>query len=53
MADGTVAAAADTAPRWTILGILAAGLAGLIVGALGALILRSRAARAPRVTLSG
>ena len=37
----------------TILSIVAAGLGGPVVGALGALVLRSRAARAPRVSLSG
>ena len=51
--DGTAAAAADTAPGQPILGIVAAGLGGLVVGALGALMLRPRAGRAPRVTLSG
>jgi hypothetical protein len=51
--NGTAPAAADTAPGRPILGIVAAGLVGLVVGALGALVLRSRAARAPRVTLSG
>ena len=53
VADGTSAAAPDTAPGRPILGIVAAGLVGLVVGALGALMLRPRAARAPRVTLSG
>ena len=53
VADGTTAAAADAAPGRPILGIVAAGLVGLVVGALGALMLRPRAARAPRVTLSG
>jgi hypothetical protein len=53
VADGTAAAAAVAAPGRPILGIVAAGLVGLVVGALGALVLRSRAARPPRVTLSG
>ena len=53
VADGTSAAATVAAPGRPILGIVAAGLGGLVVGALGALMLRPRAARAPRVTLSG
>jgi hypothetical protein len=53
VADGPAAAAADTAPGRPILGIVAAGLVGLVVGALGAVMLRPRAARTPRVTLSG
>jgi hypothetical protein len=53
VADGTSAAATVAAPRRPILGIVAAGLGGLVVGALGGVMLRSRAARPPRVTLSG
>ncbi len=47
VADGTSAVAKVTAVGWPILGIVAAGLGGLVVGALGALALRPRAARAP------
>ena len=53
VANGTSAAATVAAPGRPILGIVAAGLVGLVVGALGALMLRPRAARPPRVTLSG
>ena len=53
VADSTSAAATVTAPGRPILGIVAAGLGGLVLGALGALMLRPRAARPPRVTLSG
>jgi hypothetical protein len=56
VADDTSAAdatSAPTAPGLPILGIVAAGLGGLIVGALGALIVRPRTARAPRITLDG
>jgi hypothetical protein len=53
VADGTSATAADTAPERPILGMVAAGLGGLVVGALGALVMRLRTARAPRVTLDG
>jgi hypothetical protein len=53
VANGTSAAATIAAPGRPILGIVAAGLGGLVVGALGALMLRPRAARPPRVTLSG
>jgi hypothetical protein len=55
VADGTSAAdgVSATAPGWPILGIVAAGLGGLMVGALGALVLRPRTARTPRVTLDG
>lgn len=45
VADGTSAAATVAAPRRPILGIVAAGLGGLVVGALGALMLRPWAAR--------
>jgi hypothetical protein len=50
VADGVSAA---TTPGRPLLGIVAAGLGGLVVGALGALMLRPRAARAPRVTRGG
>jgi hypothetical protein len=53
VANGTSAAATVAAPGRPILGIVAAGLVGLVVGTLGALMLRSRAAHPPRVTLSG
>jgi hypothetical protein len=53
VANGTSAAATVAAPGRPILGIVAAGLGGLVVGALGALVLRPRSTRAPRVTLSG
>jgi len=50
-ADGTSTAAAITAPGRPILSIVAAGLGGLVVGALGALlVLRPRAARGSGVT---
>jgi len=53
VAGGKSAAATVTAPGRSILGIVAAELGGLVVGALGALVLRRRPARVPRVTLSG
>jgi hypothetical protein len=49
-ADGVSAA---TTPGRPLLGIVAAGLSGLVVGAMGALALRPRVARARRVTRSG
>jgi hypothetical protein len=57
-ASTTPASAADsvlaaTTPGWPLLGIVAAWLGGLVVGALGALVLRPRADRVSRVTLSG
>jgi hypothetical protein len=49
-ADGVSAA---TTPGRPLLGIVAAGLSGLVVGALGALVLWPRATRAPWVTRNG
>ena len=46
VADGTSAAATVAAPRRPILGIVAAGLVGLVVGALGACRCRRRRAAA-------
>jgi hypothetical protein len=52
-ADRTPAAATVTAPGQPMLAIVAAGLGGLVIGALGALLLRPRSTRADRVTLTG
>jgi hypothetical protein len=53
-ADGTSAAATVTAPGQPMLAIVATGLGGLVIGALGALLLlRPRTIRADRVTLTG
>jgi hypothetical protein len=52
-ADDTSAAATVTAPGRPMLAIVAAGLGGLAIGALGALLLRARTTRADRVTLTG